>query len=157
MFDEAPARPRMHGGFQPTSNSLPEDSEQPRHMMISARVSPMVELARWLFERYHIPYFEEAHAPMLHVLATRRRGGGNEVPVVVSAEGVWKGARELLQAFDAKTRPGQRLFGESEEQRRATESFLDRLLDQLLLTVRRYVYFHMLPNKAALHPVATEG
>ena len=45
-----------------------DDYEAPRYVMVSARVSPMVELARWLFERHRIPYEEQAHAPLLHVL-----------------------------------------------------------------------------------------
>ena len=92
---------------------LQEIAEQPRHIIVSARISPMVELARWLFERYRTSYHEEAHAPILHVLATRRRGGGREVPVIVGPEGIWDGARAVLDGLDVKSRPGQRLYGEA--------------------------------------------
>ena len=71
-----------------------EDLDPPRYIIVSARVSPMVELARWLFERHRIPYEEEGHAPLLHVPFTQWRHGGVEVPVVVSAAATWKGARE---------------------------------------------------------------
>jgi cytochrome P450/glutathione S-transferase len=132
-------------------------AEKPRHVIVSARVSPMVELTRWLFERYRVPYHEEPHAPVLHVLATRRRGGGVEVPVVVGPEGLWDGARSVLVGLDAKSRPGERLFGEAEDERLRNRALIERLLDLLLRTVRRFVYFHMLPLKSALYPIAVDG
>jgi glutathione S-transferase len=136
---------------------LQEIAEQPRHIIVSARISPMVELARWLFERYRTSYHEEAHAPILHVLATRRRGGGREVPVIVGPEGIWDGAHAVLDGLDVKSRPGQRLYGESDEARAANRALIDALLTLLLQTVRRLVYFHVLPRRAALYPVAVDG
>lgn len=132
-------------------------AEQPRHIIVSARVSPMVELTRWLFERYRLPYHEEPHVPILHVLATWRRGGGVEVPVVVGPEGVWAGARDVLNGLDAKSRPGQRLFGESDAARAANRALVEKLLDLLLRTVRRFAYFHMLALRNELYPVAVDG
>jgi len=137
--------------------SFEQIAERPRHTIVSARVSPMVELTRWLFERYRISYHEEPHVPILHVLATRRRGGGVEVPVVVGPEGVWAGARDVLNGLDAKSRPGQRLYGEEEGGRTANRALVDRLLDLLLRTVRRYVYAQVLPLKAVLYPVVVDG
>src|SRR5688572_1762529 len=134
-----------------------EIAEKPRHIIVSARASPMVELARWLFERYRLTYHEEAHAPILHVIATRRRGGGREVPVVVAPEGIWDGARAVLDGLDAKSRPGQRLYGESDETRTANRALIDGLLARLLLTVRRLVYFHLLPHRTTLYPAAVDG
>jgi cytochrome P450 len=115
----------------------------------------MVEMARWLFERDGIPYAEEAHAPLLHLLATRRVGGGNEVPVIVTAEGVWAGARAVLVALDAKSRPGQRLLGETEDESAKTLAMVDQMLALLQQQVRRYAYFHLLPQKSLAHAVAT--
>src|SRR5436305_1771928 len=112
----------------------------------------MVELTRWLFERYRISYHEEPHAPILHVLATLRRHGGVEVPAVVGPEGVWAGARDVLNGLDAKSRPGQRLYGETDGERAANRALVDRLLDLLLRTVRRHVYAQLLPFKAVLYP-----
>ncbi len=125
--------------------------------MISARVSPMVEMARWFFELNMIPYAEEAHVPILHVLATRWAHGGNEVPVVVTSEGVWGGARAFLFGLDAKTPPDRRLFGNTEVQRNENIGHIDHFFSLLLLQVRRYVYFHLLPHRKVLYPVATQG
>jgi len=127
-----------------------------KYRMISARVSPMVELARWLFERQAIPYREEAHAPMLHVLATTSVKGGVEVPAIVTPTGaVWQGARDTLNGLDALGPPGRRLFGETEPERAANQAFLESLLSLLLHTVRRFVYHQVLPDRALLYPTAT--
>jgi len=131
--------------------------EQPRHIIVSVRSSPMVELARWLFECDRLTYHEEVHAPILHVIATRARGGGREVPVVVAPEGLWDGARELLNGLDSRSRPGQRLFGESADERADNQVLIDILLDRLQQTVRRLVYFHLLPHKQVLYPIAVDG
>src|SRR5215471_4433654 len=131
--------------------------EVPRHRMISARVSPMVEMARWFLELNMIPYAEEPHVPILHVLATRRANGGNEVPVVVTPEDVWGGARAFLFGLDAKTPPSCRLLGNTEEQRNVNITHIDHFFSLLLLQVRRYVYFHLLPHRQLLYPIVTQG
>src|SRR5687767_11318772 len=118
--------------------------DAPRHVIVSTRVSPMVELARWLFEIHRIPYDEEAHAPLLHILATRRRRGGNEVPVIVTGESTWKGAREMIYGLDSKLRPGEGIFGDDAATSQSNQQLVERLLELLVLTVRRYTYYFML-------------
>jgi glutathione S-transferase len=126
------------------------------YRMITARVSPMVELARWLFLRYDLPYHEEAHAPMLHVVATRAAGGGVELPVVVTPGGaIWTGARDVLNGVDALSPAGRKLFGETEAERTANRAFVEELLTRLLTQVRRFVYHQVLPDKRALMPTVT--
>ena len=68
--------------------SSEQSAEQPRHILVTARVSPLAELTRWLFESYRISYHEEPHALTLNVLATRRRGGDRADPVVIGPEDV---------------------------------------------------------------------
>ena len=135
----------------------PEDLDPPRYVIVSARVSPMVELARWLFERYRIPYDEEGHAPLLHVPFTLWRRGGVEVPVVVSAAQTWKGARETLHGLDARLRAGERLFGDEPAERERNIALVEQLLERLLLQVRRFAYFHLLPLRRVVFPVVVDG
>jgi cytochrome P450 len=125
--------------------------------MISARVSPMVELARWLFERAGLPYAEEPHAPVLHILATRLAGGGNEIPVVVSPEGVWSGGAAVVYALDAKSPPGARLLGDSAAAQAQQRAIVDTLFSHLLKPVRRFVYWHLLSHRALVIPIVTDG
>jgi cytochrome P450 len=134
--------------------SVPEAAEQPRHAVVSARVNPVAELTRWLFEHYRISYHEEPHVPFLRVIATRREIGG---VAVVGPEGAWMGARDILEGLDAKSRPGQRLYGEDEPERAANRSLVERLLDVLSGRIARYVYAQMLPHKAILYPIVADG
>ena len=134
-----------------------DDYEPPRYVIQSARISPAVELARWLFERHRIPYEEQAHAPLLHVLFTRRGGGGSEVPVVRTAASMWRGAREMLAGLDGRLPEGERLFGETATDRADTRACVDQLLDGLPFAVRRLVCFHLLPLKRVGYPIATEA
>src|SRR3954468_18965193 len=117
----------------------------------------MVELARWLFERHRIPYDEEGHAPLLHVPFTLRRRGGVEVPVVVSAAQTWKGARETLHGLDSRLRDGERLFGDDPAERERNIALVEQLLQRLLLQVRRFAYFHLLPLRRVVFPVVVDG
>lgn len=132
-------------------------AEEPRHIIVSARISPTADLTRWLFERYGLSYHEQPHAPILHVLATRRRGGGVEVPVVVGPEGVWAGAHDVLNGLDAKSRPGDRLYGENEDERASNRALVEKLHGLLLQAVGRFVSFHMLPLRKLFYPVAVDG
>jgi cytochrome P450/glutathione S-transferase len=134
-----------------------EDLDPPRYVIVSARVSPMMELARWLFERHHIPYDEEGHAPLLHVPFTLLRRGGVEVPVVVSAAATWKGARETLHGLDSRLRDGERLFGDEPAERERNMALVEQLLQRLLFQVRRLVYFHLLPVRRVVVPVVVDG
>ena len=129
-------------------------AEQPRHVVVSARVNPAAELTRWLFERFRIAYHEQPHLPFLRTVATRREIDG---VAVVGPEDVWMGARETLEGLDAKSRPGQRLYGESDSERAANRAMIERLLDLLPRAVGRYVYAQMLPHRAVLYPVVADG
>ena len=134
-----------------------QDLDPPRYVIVSARVSPMVELARWLFERHRIPFEEEGHAPLLHVPFTKWRRGGIEVPVVVSAAQTWKGARETLDGLDSRLRAGERLFGDEPAERERNRALVEQLLQRLLLQVRRLAYFHLLPLRRVVLPVVVDG
>jgi len=134
-----------------------EDFDRPRYVIVSARVSPMAELARWLFERHRIPYAEDGHAPLLHVPFMLWRRGGIQEPVVVSAAATWKGPRETLHGLDSRLRAGERLFGDEPCERARNIALVEQLLQRLHLPVRRLAYFHLLPLRRVVLPVVTDG
>lgn len=131
--------------------------ERARLRMISARVSPMVELARWLLERQGLAYAEEPHVPMVHVLFTRLAKGGDEIPVVVTPEAVWGGGPRVVAALDEKAPPDRRLFPDDPALRRTDEDFVAFLFAHLLKQVRRHVYRALLPYPELVAPVVTDG
>lgn len=126
------------------------------YRMISARFSPAVEFARWLFVREGVAFREEAHVPGLHRLATASVRGGAELPVIVTPDGaVWRGAREMLDGLDGLSPPGRKLFGETSAARDANQALLAALLTGLLTPVPRFIYPPLLANRRALLPAMT--
>ncbi len=127
------------------------------YRLITARVSQGSELARWLLTRADLPFVEDAHAPLLHVLATRAVKGGTEVPVVVTPDGVWTSIVGILEAIDSHAPAGRRVIGETAAEIAQNRAFLERFLPFVAGNMRRYVYHEVLPLKAVMYPVSTAG
>jgi glutathione S-transferase len=127
------------------------------YRLITARVSQGCELARWLLERAQLPCVEEPHVPVLHLLATRAVNGGNEVPVVVTPDGVWQSTMLILDAIDSHAPAGKRVFGETADEIAENRAFMARFLPTVGAHLRRYVYYQVLPYKSVMYPVATAG
>jgi glutathione S-transferase len=104
--------------------------------MISLPVSPYVELVRWTLERVDIPFDEEAHAPVFHVLATRRHGGTGVVPVLDMGERSLTDARQVVEHY-----------GGSDLLPAAARPLFDDLFDNLGVAVRGWAYAYMLPRR----------
>jgi glutathione S-transferase len=83
-------------------------------MLPEARLStfPMshyCEKARWALERLNIPYIEERHAPLFHLMATRRVGGSS-VPILISDGKVFTDSTEILKYLDTIGLDDARLY-----------------------------------------------
>lgn len=131
--------------------------EAPRHVIVATRLDPAAELIRWLFERARLSYHEEPHAPVLGTVAALRRGRGVSLPAVAAPEGVWSGVRVVLDGLDARSRPGERLLGESDAERTTTLALIDRLLDLLQVQVPKLLYAPLLPQRDLLLPIVVDG
>ncbi len=105
-------------------------------LLITLPVSPYVELARWPLDRRGVAYTEEAHAPVFHVLATRRHGGTGTVPVLDLGSESLIDARHVVRRFDP--------LPDAE-----AEQLFDELFDVLGVAVRAWAYAYMLPHRAA--------
>lgn len=114
-------------------------------------------MARWLLEYYRIPYVEECHAPVFHAAATHAVGGGHELPTLVTSEGTWHGFEGFLSGLDAKSRPQNRLFGKTAEERQANQELLEQLYTLVFIPSRRYFYSQMLPKRLTISRVVTIG
>jgi cytochrome P450/glutathione S-transferase len=126
--------------------------------MISIPVSPYCEMARWLLDRLRIPYHEECHAPVFHVLAVRRHGGsGSVVPVVDTSDAALTDARQVVDYYERRAPEQQRLFPTEARARADTQALFDLFFDQFGVAVRAWAYAYMLPhNRAASIRVWTE-
>lgn len=124
--------------------------------MVSIHVSDICELARWLLERAGIDVYEEFHAPLLHIFTTIPMGAGIGAPAIVTPDGLWTGKLGIVQAVDAHSPPGRKVFGETDPERLANEAFLRALMPRLNL-IGAFVYHLILPNKRVMYPIATSG
>jgi glutathione S-transferase len=109
------------------------ESSQP-YRMISIHVSDICELARWLLERADISFYEELHAPLLHIFASIPAGAGIQAPAIVTPHGVWSDKLGIITAVDARSPPGRKLN-----------------------LIGEYVYHLILPHKRVMYPIASYG
>lgn len=125
--------------------------------MISIEVSQGCELARWLLQRARLPFVEELHAPLLHVIATLRAHGGTEAPVIVTPTTTWQSTPGFLAGLDAFSPPGSKVFGETASERIANQVFFDAFFPFSGPPMRMYVYHFVLADRKLMIPQATYG
>lgn len=121
--------------------------ERPRITLVSTRLGPPVEMARWLLENRRIPYDEQAHAPIFHAFVSRRHGVGIELPLVLTPEGPWVGLKDFLHGLDAKCRIGEKVLGETPAERERAEKWIDLFYDKLFWPAVQVYYHFMLDHR----------
>jgi len=124
------------------------------YRLITLGPSHYCEKARWALERARIPFAEEPHAPLFHMLATYGRGGKRTVPVLVTDSGVYSDSSDILELCDRQSSGA--LFGSGEQRRLSLE--LEEMFDvKLGPHTRRLAYYHLLDDTGLLIKVFTPG
>jgi len=118
--------------------------------LITLPISHYCEKARWALERAGIAYREERHVQLIHRVAVRRAGGGNTVPVLVTADGAIADSREILVWVDARTPDDGRLFAAGNGGNEELARVCARLDDELGPRARRLIYTHMIRGQREL-------
>ncbi len=104
--------------------------------------------ARWALDRLGVPYVEEAHAPLFHVVPVKLSGGQRSTPVLVIDGQVLPDSTDILRWLDAHAdRPGT-LLGSTPEEAREVLDLEDRFDEDLGPHTRRFMYYLVLPRKA---------
>ena len=119
------------------------------------RLSHYCEKARWGLDRLGFPYREEAHAPLVHRIFTKRNRGST-VPMLVHGERALTQSSAILAYADAVCGGGH-LYPADEVLRqevRELEAGFDR---QLGPQVRRWAYAHLLGERKLLRHVWSDG
>lgn len=124
-------------------------------VLITMPHSHYAEKARWALDRLAVPYREEPHVPLLHRLATSRRGGGS-VPVLVQGAEYYVDSTEILRHADASC-GGDRLYPRDPDVRRSVEALEKRFNLELGPHTRRWAYFQLLPQRALLQRLMARG
>lgn len=131
-------------------------TEPPRLRLVSTHLGPSAEMARWLLEQRAIPYCEEAHAPIFHAWVSRRQGVDIQLPLALTPEGSWAGVKAFLNALDEKSRPGEKVFGESEAERVAAHEAIDLFYERLFWPAVQVYYHCMLDHRATVTKYALD-
>ena len=115
--------------------------------LITIPISHYCEKARWALDRAGVVYREERHVQVVHRVAARRAGGGRTVPVLVAPEGVFAQSADILAYADRHTEPGARLYPEDAVARAEVVTLEQGLDADLGPQGRRWMYFHILPER----------
>ncbi len=112
--------------------------------------SHFCEKARWSLDAAGVAYEEEGHCPVLHRFAVRRAGGRSSVPVLVTEGGDVLAESSLIVRFADERAPADRKLLPTDARARGEALALEERFDvELAPHIRRFVYFHLLPRKAA--------
>lgn len=131
------------------------DTDTTRAILITMPHSHYSEKARWALDWLALPYREEPHAPLLHMLATTRHGG-RSVPVLVHGASHFVDSTDIAEHADA-VRGGDRLYPRDEQIRREVDLLEAQFDDQLGPHVRRWAYAQLLPESRLLRRMMTHG
>gem|GEM_PF-1032905 len=119
--------------------------EQPRYILVSAGLAPEAMAIKWLLEVRAITYDDTSGSPGFHWHIAKRYNASAEAPILISSGGAYVGLGAILQHLDSQMRPGEKILGETEEQRAKTQGLLALLQDRLLWPVQR-LFDHYLPD-----------
>lgn len=117
--------------------------------LVTIPFSHFCEKARWSLDAAGVAYDEEGHCPGLHRPAVRRAGGRRSVPVLVLEDGAVLDDSPLIVKFaDTRAPVGRKLLPDDASTREEAMA-LERHLDvDFAPHVRRFVYHHLLPDRA---------
>jgi glutathione S-transferase len=125
--------------------------------LLTIPISHFCEKARWALDRAGVGYVEQRHLQVIHIVAARLAGGGNTMPVFVTATGqVLADSSDILLWADTQLEPEHRLYpdGDAGAQARELEEWLDEGLGP---DGRLWMYHETLPAVRELRQWALAG
>lgn len=112
--------------------------------LITIPFSHFCEKARWALDRVGVAYEEDAHLPIFHYAATKRRGG-KSVPVLVDGKTVVRDSTDIVAWADAR-KPGSLIPLAGADEALAIEDDFDNHLGP---ATRRWGFYYLLPQREA--------
>jgi glutathione S-transferase len=106
-------------------------------LLVTISFSHFCEKARWALDRAQVPYTEEAHAPIMHLWGTKRRGGSS-TPLLRLADGTLLRESTDIVHHAESHRPGSL---RPPEHAAEIDALVKRFDDDLGPAVRRIVYY----------------
>lgn len=114
--------------------------------LITIPFSHYCEKARWALDRVGVAYEERGHLPLFHYLDSYRAGRQRTVPILVDDDTIVRDSTDIIAWADAK-RPGSLIPLAGADDVLAIEDDLDNHFGP---HTRRWGYWYLLPNRAAL-------
>ena len=124
-------------------------------VLVTMPHSHYAEKARWALDWLGLPYREEPHLPLLHMIATRRHGG-RSVPVLRHGDRRCVDSTEILVHADAAC-GGDRLYPRDPALRREVEALESHFDEALGPHSRRWAYFQVLDERPMLRAMVSRG
>lgn len=116
--------------------------------LITIPLSHYCDRARWALEHAGIEYREEQHLQLFSRRHTRRAGGGQTVPVLVTGGETLADSAEILAFADARAPDDRKLYPPA--LRDDIVEFERRLSDPYGVETRRWAYVAFFPHKKLL-------
>lgn len=119
------------------------------------RLSHYCEKARWGLDRLGYPYQEEAHAPLVHRIFTKRNKGST-VPMLVHGPQSLADSAQILAYIDSAC-GGGRLYPRDRVLKQEVQELEHDFDRELGTQVRRWAYSHLLKERKVLARVWSDG
>jgi len=121
--------------------------------LITIGFSHFCEKARWALDRSALAYREEDHVPLFHwrgSLFIKGARGGRTVPVLVTPSAVLSESTQIVRFVDEHLPDDRKTIPDDPAQHAEVMAWIDDFDRGLGPAVRRYVYFHVLPEREVL-------
>jgi glutathione S-transferase len=116
----------------------------PPARLVTIPFSHYCDKARWGLERAGVPFVEEGHVPVWHIVVAKRLGGKRTLPLLVTDEGVLTDSTDILRYAERVAVTPGRVYPENPGARREAED-LEAFFDEKLGPhTRRYAYAFLL-------------
>ena len=123
-----------------------------RLTLVTIPLSHFCEKARWALDLAGLRYEEEGHAPLMHLVGTRRRGG-RSTPLLVTPDGVLRDSTDILAWVDRR----HPLYPQWPDGRADALALEEELDTQLGPHVRRLGYYHVFQVPAVARRLVTHN
>ena len=133
----------------------------PTARLITLLPSADVDLARWLLARWGVPYREEPHAPVFHILALRRAGAGRmDSPLFLRGAESFAGVDALVAGLDHRAPDTARVLPDPDRDphlHTAVMALQHDLRWTMGMGTVRWAYHHFLRDRALVWDSFTAG
>lgn len=126
-------------------------------VLITLPLSLFNELGRWSLESCGVGYEERRHTPVLHVLASRLRGGGGTTPLLLAGGHRIDGSAAIAEWADSIAPDSAHIYPRDRDARNEAEAFVAHVADDLGVHARRMAWEFFVDDPEAVMRFWSEG